>query len=334
TGDNPHFGPARNPWDINRIPGGSSSGSAVAIATGMALAALGTDTGGSVRIPASFCGVVGLKPTFGRISKRGVIPLSWNLDHVGILTRTVEDAALLLQILAAYDPQDPSSVNLTVDNYLSGLKVGVYGWRICQATGEYIEGATAAQILKELERAANLFRRMGAVVEKQDLSWLQELAQANALITQADAAAFHNSHLADHPTWFGEDVRIRLYTGASLLASKYAQARRVQAEARRRFEQFFETYHILLLPTTPVVAPLMETIPPLQAAPLFTRFTAPFNLTGLPAISLPGGLVDGLPFGIQLVAAPWAEAKLLQAAFALEQAIHGGNLLVPPPAIR
>lgn len=330
TGTTSCFGPARNPWDTCRIPGGSSSGSAIAVATGMALAALGTDTGGSVRIPASLCGVVGLKPTFGRISKRGVMPLSAHLDHVGLLTRSVEDAALLLQVLAGYDPQDPASVNVVAGDYLTKLSSGVYGWRICCAVGEYIEVATHLRILEALEQVRRVFLRLGASVQDEDCSWLQDLAQANGRMVQADAAVFHRQRLQQRPNWFGEDVRQRLYSGSTLRVSDYIEARQVQLEGRRRLERFFENYEILMLPTTPIVAPPIRETDPVQAAALLTRFTSPFNLTGLPAISIPAGQIDGLPFGIQLVAAPWAEAQLLQAAFALEKSIFGGILPMPP----
>lgn len=334
TGTTSLFGPARNPWDVGRIPGGSSSGSAIAVATGMALAALGTDTGGSVRIPASLCGVVGLKPTFGRISKRGVLPLSFNLDHVGLLTRSVEDAALLLQVLAGYDPEDPTSANVLVGDYLDKLANGayIYGWRIARAVGQYVEEATHPKILEALEQAEQAFLRLGASVHKEDFSWLQALAQANGHMVQADAAAFHRQRLDEHPDWFGEDVRQRLYAGRLLQTSEYVQARQTQVEGRRRLERFFENYQILMLPTTPIVAPLIRETDPVRAAALLTRFTAPFNLTGLPAISIPAGQIDGLPFGIQLVAAPWGEVQLLQAAFVLEKTISGGIPLVPPLA--
>ncbi|HEY3474513.1 MAG TPA: amidase, partial [Anaerolineales bacterium] len=156
TGNNPHFGPARNPWNLERIPGGSSSGSAVAVATGMALGALGTDTGGSIRIPASLCGVVGLKPTFGRVSLRGVFPLSWNLDHVGPLARSVRDAALLLQVIALYDPADPASIKMLTGDYLNHLQDDVKGRKIALGTGEFIE-TSDPEILEVVREAAKTF---------------------------------------------------------------------------------------------------------------------------------------------------------------------------------
>jgi aspartyl-tRNA(Asn)/glutamyl-tRNA(Gln) amidotransferase subunit A len=319
TGVNPHFGAVKNPRDTSRITGGSSSGSAAAVASGMCLAALGTDTGGSIRIPASLCGVVGLKPTYGRVSARGVIPLSWNLDHVGPLTRTVRDAAIMLQVLAGFDPHDPASADVPVDDYLVHLEDGVKGWRVALAVGEYIE-ASDPEVLAGVRSAAQVFKEMGAQVENVELSWIADLAQANTRMTQADAATFHHQRLAEHPDWFGADVLQRLQAGALLTSSDYVLARRVQAEGRRSFEMFFTKYDLLLLPTTPIPAPPIAAIAALEAARQLTRFTAPFNLTGLPALSVPCGLVAGLPFGLQIVAPQWGEAKVLQAGYAFKKA--------------
>ena len=325
TGVNPHFGAVKNPWDTSRIPGGSSSGSAVAVSTGMSLAALGTDTGGSIRIPAALCGVVGLKPTYGRISTRGVFPLSWNLDHVGPLTRTVRDAAQVLSALAGFDPHDPASVDVSVDDYLSGIDGGVEGWRVALAMGEYVE-ASETEVASAVEAAAQVFKSLGAHVEKVEMDWLGEMALANGRMTQADAAAFHRERLAEHPDWFGADVYQRLQSGAALTSSEYALARRAQAEGRRRFEMFFAKYDLLLLPTTPIPAPLIEGTEAVESARQLTRFTAPFNLAGLPALSVPCGFAGGgLPVGLQIVSKHWGEAKVLQAGHAYERATDWHN---------
>jgi aspartyl-tRNA(Asn)/glutamyl-tRNA(Gln) amidotransferase subunit A len=320
TGINPHFGTVKNPWDLTRITGGSSSGSAAAVAAGMCLAALGTDTGGSIRIPASLCGVVGFKPTYGRISTRGVIPLSWNLDHVGILTRTIRDAAIFLQVLAGFDSHDPGSANVPVEDYLTNLAGGVGSWRIALGMGEYI-GASNSEVISALEIAAQVFKHLGAQVEKVDLSWMGDLAQANTRMTQSDAAAFHRERLISHPEWFGTDIRQRLETGAALPSSDYVLARHLQTEGRRSFEMFFTKYDLLLLPTTPVFAPLIEGTGAIEAARQLTRFTSPFNITGLPALSVPSGFSEnGLPLGLQFISKHWGESKVLQAGHAFEQA--------------
>jgi aspartyl-tRNA(Asn)/glutamyl-tRNA(Gln) amidotransferase subunit A len=320
TGVNPHYGTVKNPWDTSRISGGSSSGSATAVSLGMCLAAVGTDTGGSIRIPAALCGVVGLKPTYGRVSSTGVIPLSWNLDHIGPLTRTVRDAALMLSVMAGYDPHDPASINIPVEDYQLRIEGGVDGWRVALAQGDYVEAADA-EVLKAVNQAAQVFLDLGAHVEKVDLSWLEQLALANSQMTQADGAAFHRERLAKHPDLFGTDVLQRLKSGASLSSSDYALARRTQAEGRRRFESFFGEYDLLLLPTTPVPAPLIDDTGAIQAARQLTRLTSPFNLTGLPALTVPCGFTRaGLPVGLQIISKHWAEANVLRAGHAYEQA--------------
>jgi len=320
TGVNPHYGVCHNPWDMTRITGGSSSGSAAALASGMCLGALGTDTGGSIRIPASLCGVVGLKPTYGRVSLRGIIPLSWNLDHAGPMARSVRDAARLLQVIAGYDPLDPASVDVPVDDYLAHLEEGVSGWRMLMAGGEYFE-ETDAEVGEVIRSAARLFASLGARVETADLSWAREAALANGVMVQADAAAFHRERLSQHPDWFGADVRQRLQNGAACTATEYALARRTQSEMRRKFENLLLDYHLLLTPTTPIPAPLIEGADAIEQARRLTRFTAPFNLTGLPALSLPCGFTsNGLPIGLQIVSGPWMEAKVLRAGHAFEQA--------------
>jgi len=321
TNINPHYGSPRNPWDTSRITGGSSGGSAAAVATGMCMAALGSDTGGSIRIPASLCGVVGLKPTYGRISLRGVFPLSWNLDHAGPLTRSVKDAALLLQILAGYDENDPSSANVPVDDYLKDIETGVKGWRIALAIGEFID-VSDAEVLAAVRVAGRYFGFLGAQIEEVDISWLYEAALANGQMVQADGAAYHRERLQEHPELFGADVRQRLEDGRDLPAGKYILARRKQAEIRRRCELLFHQYDVLLLPSTPIPAlPLDGIENSASQAPALTRFTAPFNLTGLPALSVPCGFAkSGLPIGLQIVSGPWQEANVLRAGHAFEQA--------------
>ena len=320
TGDNPHFGTARNPWDPARVPGGSSSGSAIAVATGMALGALGTDTGGSIRIPASLCGVVGLKPTFGRVSLRGVFPLSWNLDHVGPLTKSVKDAALLLQLMAVYDPLDPASVKMLRGDYLNHLDDPVKGRKIAFATGKFIE-MSDPEVLEMVRKTADIFQSFGCEVQEVDMSWLRDAALANKLMTQSDGAAVHRERLREHPEMFGEDIRRRLEDGANTSSTDYILARRTQTEMKKRFEQFFEEYDFVITPTTPIAAPTIEGHDAVEQAARLTRFTAPFNLTGLPALSVPCGFTkEGLPIGLQIVSRLWGEFKVLNLGHAFEQA--------------
>ncbi len=220
TNVNPHYGPCHNPWSPERMSGGSSGGSAAAAAAGLCLGSLGSDTGGSIRIPASLCGVVGLKPTFGRVSLRGVIPLSWNLDHVGPLARSVRDAAILLQTIAGYDAQDPASVDVPVPNYLSGLEDGVRGWKIGLASDEFFS-KNDPQVEQAIRAASGVFTRLGAQVIPVELPEAHQAARANGLMTQSDAAAFYQERLATRPEDFGADVLKRLQSGAALSSTEY-----------------------------------------------------------------------------------------------------------------
>jgi len=319
TGNNPHYGTARNPWNTERIPGGSSSGSAIAVATGMAVGALGTDTGGSIRIPASLCGVVGFKPTRGRVSMRGVFPLSWNLDHVGPLTKCVKDAAIIMQVISAFDAIDPSSIKMLTGDYLGHLIDDMGGRKIAIGSGEFIE-TSDPEVLNAVREAAKVFEGMGCKVEKVNVDWLRDAALANKTMTQADGAAVHRDRLREHPEMFGDDIRRRLEDGAKTTSTEYILARRTQAEARKRFELFFESYDFLILPTTPIAAPTIEGHDAVEQAGRLTRFTAPFNLTGLPALSLPCGFTkEGLPIGLQIISRAWSDAKTLNAGYAYEQ---------------
>jgi aspartyl-tRNA(Asn)/glutamyl-tRNA(Gln) amidotransferase subunit A len=320
TNNNPHYGACKNPWDISRTPGGSSGGSAVAVATGMAMAALGTDTGGSIRIPAALCGVVGLKPTYGRVSLRGILPLSWNLDHAGPITRSVEDAALMLQVMGGYDELDPASVRTLPGDYSSHLKDSMKERKIALAVGNFIEEADQ-EVLEAVRNAKQVLAEQGVLITEVNVDFLKEGALANAVMTQADGAAFHRERLKEHPDWFGADVRQRLETGAAFTSSEYILARHTQAEVKRRCELLLNLYDVLILPTTPIPAPVLEGENALERARQLTRFTSPFNLTGLPALTVPCGFTKaGLPIGLQLVSRAWNEAGVLRTGYAFQQA--------------
>ena len=320
TGVNPHYGPVRNPWDTARMSGGSSSGSGAAVAAGECPAALGTDTGGSVRIPASLCGVVGLKPTYGRVSRRGVVPLSWALDHVGPLTRTVEDAAIVLGAIAGRDPLDGSSSDEPVPDYRRGLKGGLRGLRVGVPREHFFENVEA-EALEALREAIGVLGKLGAEVQEVSLPHIAEAGEAVTAIILPEALAYHQRWLEERPQDYGDDVRQRLELGVGFLAVHYVQAQRLRElivqEWRR---EAFEKVDLLATPTTPIPAPGIEESE-LQTTMTLVRFTSPFNLTGMPAISLPCGFTTGgLPIGLQLAGRWFDEGTVLRAAHAYEQA--------------
>jgi aspartyl-tRNA(Asn)/glutamyl-tRNA(Gln) amidotransferase subunit A len=313
TNDNPHFGPTRNPWDLDRIPGGSSGGSAAAVAARLCLGAMGSDTGGSIRLPAALCGVTGLKPTFGRVSLRGVIPLSWSMDHAGPLAQTAEDCALLLQGIAGYDPLDPVSVDAPVPDYTAALDQPLAGIRLAVPSG-YFAAEVDAEVLTAVQGATRVLADSGAVLVSKEIAFAEDLFLTNRSVLNAEAAAFHGEHMKTQAEDIGADVLTRLRNGAATLTADYVRARRLQLELRRALEVYFSNVDLLATPTTRVVAPRFGSDAVAMSQHL-TPFTAPFNLTGFPAVSLPCGLNhEGLPIGLQLVARPWAEALLLQAA--------------------
>ncbi len=312
---NPFYGACLNPWNTAHIPGGSSGGSAAALAAELCAGALGSDTGGSIRVPAALCGVVGLKPTSGRVSLRGVLPVSWNLDHVGPMARRVYDVAVLLQAIVGYDAADPYSVNVPVDNYLAEIGGGVHGWRVAVADQGYFANADPS-VRAAVLAAARKFEQLGAQLHGADLP----IMLAGDMIS-TDAAAYHRARLQQQPQDFGDDVRARLQLAAATSAPDYALARRAQAILRRQLETFFSDYDLLLTPTTPTTAPGRAQLTSAEGTRLnLIRFTVPFNLAGFPALSLPCGFDQaGLPIGLQLVTRPWTEAALLRAGQAYEQ---------------
>lgn len=325
TNVNPHYGPARNPWNPERMTGGSSGGSAAAVAAGLALAALGSDTGGSIRVPAALCGVVGLKPTYGLVSRRGAVPLSWSLDHVGPLTRTVEDAALMLNAIAGHDPHDPGFAQTQVPDYTRGLRNGVRGLRFGVLTRS--RTPVDSEVSDALAQAHRVLENLGGRVEEVDFPSLQYAAAASTVILSSEAAAFHRRWLDERPQDYGNDVLIRLASARLLPATLMVTAQRVRALVRRELLALFQRVDMLLWPAVPVTAPHIseqgethgDAHRRIRAS--ITRFTPLFNLTGLPALSIPCGFTtEGLPIGLQVAAAPFQEAALLRAAHAYERA--------------
>jgi aspartyl-tRNA(Asn)/glutamyl-tRNA(Gln) amidotransferase subunit A len=328
TGVNPHYGPARNPWDPERVTGGSSSGSGAAVAAGECLAALGTDTGGSIRIPASLCGIVGLKPTYGRVSKRGVLPLSWSLDHIGPMTRTVEDAAILLGVLAGQDPGDASSADEPVPDYTRSLDGGVRGLRIGVPHRFFFENVDG-QVEAAVRSAIKLLDEMGATVSEIDVPLIDEIPGALTAIMLPEALAVHQRWMRERPDDYGDDVRYRLELGSTYLAVHYVQAQRLREMAVRAWrDEVFSRVDLIASPTTPITAPLIEHAGgstyaggALQVTFSLIRFTNPLNFLGVPAISVPCGFTAAnMPIGLQLAGRWWDEETVLRAAYAYETA--------------
>ncbi len=324
TNDNPHYGACHNPWALDRITGGSSGGSAAALAAGLCFGSLGSDTGGSIRIPASLCGVVGLKPTYGRVSLRGVVPLSWSLDHAGPMARRVSDVALLLDVIAGPDRGDPGSVDVAADDYTTRLDDGISGWRIGVIADEWL-GDIESNVHTLVRKATQVLASAGAQIEELAAPQLPDAARLNGLMTTADAATFHRERMESAPDHFGSDVLARLRRGAGYGATDYADARRQQTILRHTFSSWFVEhggmFDAVVLPTTPCTAPRIAGLDAVATAPVLTRLTAPFNFTGLPALSVPCGLTpEGLPVGLQIVGAPWAERRVLRVGRAYELA--------------
>ena len=312
------FPPAKNPWNLDHIPGGSSSGSGAALAAGLVTGATGSDTGGSIRGPAAFCGIVGLKPTYGRSSRAGVLTLSWTLDHTGPMARTVQDCAFLLQPLAGYDPADPASSRAPVDDYVAPLGRDIRGLKIGVPRAYFLEEVDA-EVARASEEALETLRRLGAEVRDVQIPSLRG-AHSFLLILMAEAYAYHESDIREHPELYGDVLRERILAGALVTASEYTQAQRIRAEICRETAEVLKTVDVLASPTALKPAtPFAQAFDPEFAFPKSNM--APFNLTGLPTLALPCGFsASGLPVSFQLSGRPFEEATVLRAGHAYEQA--------------
>jgi len=320
TTDNPHYGPCRNPWDLERSPGGSSGGSGAALAVGLCAVSLGTDTGGSIRIPAGACGVTGLKPTLGRVSRRGVTPLAWSFDTVGPMARTVEDLALLLNAIAGPDPEDEWCAARPAEDFARDLEAGVRGLTIGVPRDWFFEGVEPG-IDAAVRAAIAVLEHEGARRVDAALPGMADAHTAHHAILAAEASAFHDAWLRERPQDYGEAMRAALELGQLVPAVDYVNARRVQAIVRAAFRAALAVAGVLVTPCLPQ-APLRVGEPmSREPAVAWNRLLTPVNLAGYPAISLPCGFDGaGMPVGLQIIGRPFEEAFLLRVARAYERA--------------
>jgi aspartyl-tRNA(Asn)/glutamyl-tRNA(Gln) amidotransferase subunit A len=319
TSANAHYGPVHNPWRHGHHPGGSSGGSAAAVAAGMAHAAMGSDTGASIRQPAACTGIVGIKPTFGRVSKYGALPLSWSQDHAGPLTRTVQDAALVLQALAGHDPRDPTTVQRPVPDFSSGIEDGVAGRRIGVPRAFFFEECDP-DVTAAVEAALEVLADQGALVEDILLPDMAATFTIGTLTIAVEGAAYHAADLRERPQAFSDELRAAFELGGFYRAVDYVQAQRLRRHLMAATNRALAGFDALVMPTSPVRATAIEAAPPRHAM-LRPRNTMPFNVLGLPAISIPCGFTaDGLPIGLQIAGHAFDEAGILRIARAYEQA--------------
>jgi aspartyl-tRNA(Asn)/glutamyl-tRNA(Gln) amidotransferase subunit A len=327
TNHNAHYGPAHNPWALDRISGGSSGGSAVAIAAGLCAASVGTDTGGSIRIPSAMCGIVGLKPTFGRVSVFGTVPLAPSFDHVGPLARSVPDAATLLGLLAGRDPLDPTSSAHRVEDYRAALRKPLRKFRLGRSR-EYYWDKLDEEVRRATEAAVRDLEKHGAVVREISLPHVRESNEAATNISLAESRHVHEAagYFPARAGEYTEEVRQRIEAGGQVSAVKYLEGLDMRKRMLADFEAAFRDVDVIVAPTVPVPAPPIS-VEYVQIAgeqigvrPALVGMNRPANFTGLPAISVPCGFTrDGLPIGLQLIGRAFDEATLLRIAYAYER---------------
>jgi aspartyl-tRNA(Asn)/glutamyl-tRNA(Gln) amidotransferase subunit A len=329
TTQNPHHGLCRNPWGLDRIPGGSSGGSGAALGAGLCAAALGTDTGGSVRIPGALNGITALRPTGGSVSVRGVFPVSWSLDTVGPMARSAADVADVLEAIAGYDAEDPGSVNgapATVVEGLSGVRVGIPRGFLFDEVDPEVDSAVRA--------GAATLAQLGATIEEIELPGAEDAVGVATRIIWAEALAVHRGRLDENPEQFGDDVRRRLGSGSSLTGADYAELRHAARIWAREVGEVLARVDVVLNPATAIVAPFAEGADTIETTRRLTRFTYGWSLAGVPAISLPCGFSSaGMPIGMQLAAAAWRDRLLIDVGISYQQATDWHTRAPALPAV-
>ena len=315
------FEPAHNPWNLDYVTGGSSSGSGSAVASGQVLGALGSCTGGSIRGPASLCGIVGLKATYGRVSRSGVVTLSWSQDHCGPMTWTVEDTAYMLQAIAGHDPKDPTTSTAPVPDYSLSLREDIKGLKIGVPRHYFFapHPDVDPEVVATVEKGLTALEQLGAQLEEVNLPILDYVRPANSVIMLSEAFAFHEKNLKARPQDFGKLVRDRFRIGGLFSSGDYVQAQRVRALAKKEFAEVLRRVDLLVTPTMSQPAAPFDNYDTTTTARV-PSFTAPFNVTGMPAISIPCGFTSsGLPVGMQIAGKPFDEPTIIRAAYTYQQ---------------
>ena len=332
TSLNKHFGPAHNPWNTKHMAGGSSSGAGVAVASGQVPLAIGTDTGGSVRVPASLCGITGLKPTFGLISRFGVTPLSWSMDHVGPLAKTAKDTAIALNALVKFDPKDPDSVATDETDYTKGLDRGIKGMRV-GIPRNFIWDLVDPEVKLAFDKAIEEIESLGAVVKEIINPNLELINMAGSIVQTSEAATIHRSNVLNNGDSFDPIIRMRIETGLFVTAESYIKAQQIRMDEKAKLIKQFDEIDLIATPTTSIPAPRLDqeriniNDHDVHIREALLRITRIFSTIGLPAISIPCGLAKNkLPLGLQLVAKPFNEQILLRAAHCFQEATNWHNL--------
>ena len=326
TGENPDYGHMHNPWNPDMVTGGSSGGSGSAAAAGQCTITTGSDTGGSIRIPAALCGIVGLKPTYGLVSRYGLSSLSWSLDHPGPMTRTVEDTAITMNVIAGHDPKDVASAKVDIPDYTSALTGDVKGLRI-GIVKEYFEAPLDPQVRKAVMDAISLLESMGAEIKEVSYPMFNQSQAISSTVLMAEATAYHRDLLEKDGHQLYEPVRQRLEAGLFISAAEYLRAQQARSIFDQQGRRLLDEVDLLAGPTEPVTAPeilaskVMAGEQEVGVVGALTQYTRPYNINGFPAISVPCGFSDdGMPIGLQLAGRPFDELTVLRAAHAYEQA--------------
>lgn len=321
--NNPHFGACHNPWNPEKVPGGSSGGSGAAVSSESSYISLGTDTAGSIRIPSAACGIVGLKPTHGRVSKYGVFPLAWTLDHVGPMAKTVLDTAEMLSVISGFDPNDPVSANVPNEDFSADLTGNVKGLKI-GVNEEYFFKDVDAKVEKIIRERLNDLEKEGAELIAVKIPALQYSEWAEFAISLSEASAIHHSNLQTRPEDFGDDIRLLFEWGELFSSVDYLQASQVRQAIKQQFKKVLDNVDVLIAPTLPFIVPTIgqDTVningKDVDFVQHCIRFTGPSNLTGLPALSIPAGMSEGLPVGLQIIGRAFDEKTVLNTATAIE----------------